>query len=124
VTYLDTHVVAWLYAGQIEQLGTGARERVEQDDLLISPAVVLELEYLKEIGRLKAAAPKIIGELAEDIGLRVCELPFSKIVECALAEKWIRDPFDRLIVGHAKANEAPLVTKDAKIRQHYRRAVW
>jgi PIN domain nuclease of toxin-antitoxin system len=73
---------------------------------------------------LKAAAPKIIGELAEDIGLRVCELPFSRVVECALAEKWIRDPFDRLIVGHAKANEAPLITKDANIRQHYRRAVW
>ena len=38
--------------------------------------------------------------------------------------KWVRDPFDRLIVAQAIANEAPLVTKDEKIRRHYRRAVW
>jgi PIN domain nuclease of toxin-antitoxin system len=46
------------------------------------------------------------------------------IVEHALKEKWVRDPFDRLIVAHAKANDAPLVTKDERIRLNYRHALW
>ena len=48
----------------------------------------------------------------------------SIVAENAAEQKWVRDPFDRLIVGHASANDAPLVTKDEKIRKHYRRAVW
>jgi PIN domain nuclease of toxin-antitoxin system len=87
-------------------------------------AAVLELEYLHEIGRLTPGASAVIAALAEDIGLTICRLPFSTVVERALQEKWIRDPFDRLIVANAKANDAPLVTRDEKIREHYRRALW
>jgi PIN domain nuclease of toxin-antitoxin system len=39
-------------------------------------------------------------------------------------QKWVRDPFDRLIVAQASANDAPLITKDEKIRRHYKRAIW
>ena len=124
MTYLDTHVVIWLYAGQLAQLSTAARGQIEQDDLLISPMVVLELQYLREIGRLKTSSSKIVSALEKDVGLRACDLPFSKVVEAALDQRWVRDPFDRLIVGQAKANDAPLVTKDEKLRANYKRAIW
>jgi PIN domain nuclease of toxin-antitoxin system len=65
-----------------------------------------------------------VTTLAKDVGLQVCELSFVAVVESAVEQKWVHDPFDRLIVGHANANEAPLVTKDQKIRRHYRRAIW
>jgi PIN domain nuclease of toxin-antitoxin system len=29
-----------------------------------------------------------------------------------------------MIVANAKANDAPLVTKDEKIHRHYSRAIW
>jgi len=48
---LDMHVVAWLYAGLVEQLSDTARELVERCDLIVSPTVELELTYLHEIGR-------------------------------------------------------------------------
>jgi PIN domain nuclease of toxin-antitoxin system len=124
VTYLDTHVVVWLYGGDVAQLSKAARDQIDKDDVLVSPAVVLELEYLNEIGRLGPSALSVMAALRKDIGLKVCELPFSTVVEQALAEKWARDPFDRLIVAQAKANQAPLITKDEIIRQHYRRSVW
>jgi len=41
-----------------------------------------------------------------------------------VSSEWTRDPFDRLIVAHAAANDARLLTKDEKIRRHYKRAVW
>jgi PIN domain nuclease of toxin-antitoxin system len=48
----------------------------------------------------------VVKVLVEGVGLRICELPFHVVVENAMAERWGRDPFDRLIVANAKANEA------------------
>jgi PIN domain nuclease of toxin-antitoxin system len=57
--------------------------------------------------------------------VQVCELEFSSIITTAAGEKWTRDPFDRMIVAHAKANGfAALVSADELIRKHYPRAVW
>jgi PIN domain nuclease of toxin-antitoxin system len=124
VTYLDTHIVVWLYEASLEKLSGVAKERLRSDSLLISPAVILELELLHEIHRLTRTSRTIVDSLSADIGLSVCELPFPEVVESAVHQKWVRDPFDRLIVAHANANEAPLITKDETIRRHYRQAVW
>ena len=124
MTYLDTHVVVWLYTGDSVKLSAAAAAHIQDDDLFVSPAVILELEFLHEIRRGKAPASKVIAQLSRDVGLRVCELTFARVVEDALRQKWVRDPFDRLIVAQASSNEAPLVTKDEKIRRHYRLAVW
>jgi PIN domain nuclease of toxin-antitoxin system len=124
VTYLDTHVVAWLYGGDLQKISQTAFEAIQKGDPVISPIVILELQYLFEIGRATAPASKVVEDLARTTGLSVCDLPFAAVIESALAEKWVRDPFDRLIVAHASANDAPLITKDQKIRKHYKRAVW
>ncbi len=124
VTYLDTHVVAWMYGGEFEKLSKAAAEEIQRSDVVISPMVILELQYLFEIGRAGAPASRVVETLTRTIGLSVCSLPFAKVVESALHQKWGRDPFDRLIVAHASANDAPLITKDEKIRRHYKRAVW
>jgi PIN domain nuclease of toxin-antitoxin system len=122
--YVDTHVLVWLAQGEPDKLGVAARSAIDKYDLLVSPAAVLELELLHEIGRLRPTASKLIASLANDVGLRVCGMSFRTIVEHALKEKWGRDPFDRLIVANAKAAEAPLITRDQKILDNYSRAVW
>lgn len=122
--YLDTHVVAWLYAGRVDLLSAGARGLLETEELRISPAVTLELELLREIGRLRVGGNSIVQGLAAQIGLRVCDLPFPAVIESALDQHWTRDPFDRVIVGHAALAAAALVTKDRAIRRRYRAARW
>jgi PIN domain nuclease of toxin-antitoxin system len=124
VIYLDTHVVAWLYAKRIDNIPAAARQAIEEHDLLVSPMVVLELQYLYEIGRTKEAAEAVIGSLGREIGLEVCDLAFAQVMGVALDEDWTRDPFDRLIVSQAKLREAELVSKDATIREHYSRVIW
>src|ERR1039457_5042506 len=114
VIYLDTHVLIYIAAGEVNSLGVAARKAIDRNDVLASAASVLELEFLHEIGRLKPTASKLISAVAADIGLRVCDLPFRTIVEHALSEGWTHDPFDRLIVANAKAAGARLVTKDAR----------
>jgi PIN domain nuclease of toxin-antitoxin system len=124
MTYLDTHVLVVIWLGDIGKLGAAARRVLGDEDLMASAAAVLELEFLHEIRRLNPTAQKLISDLSDQFGLRICDLPFRTVVEHALAEKWGRDPFDRLIVANAKARRAPLLTKDQRIHQHYSRAVW
>jgi PIN domain nuclease of toxin-antitoxin system len=124
VTYLDTHVVAWLFAGENDRLSKAATARIDDEDVLVSAAVVLELQLLYEIKRLKATAVKVVERLSVEIGLSVCQLPFASVVDHALDQAWVRDPFDRLIVANASANDAPLITKDEHIRRHYRQSIW
>ncbi|HEX3745243.1 MAG TPA: PIN domain-containing protein [Bryobacteraceae bacterium] len=122
--YVDTHVLVWIGKGELEHLSPSAHHALANDDLLVSPAAVLELEFLHEIGRLKISAEKLLAALQANIDLRVCDLPFRDVVAQAVKESWTRDPFDRLIVANAKAADAPLVSKDENIRKHYRRAIW
>ena len=122
--HLDTHVLVRLYLGQAGELGPAARRAMEEQELVVSPAAILELEFLHEIRRLGPTASKVISTLGQDVGLRVSDLPFRTVLDYALKETWGRDPFDRLIVANAKADEAALVTKDEKIRRHYSRVIW
>lgn len=124
VVYLDTHAAAWLFAGRSELFPEATRRLIAERALLISPAVLLELEYLFEIGRTDRPGAEVVADLAEQLGVRLCDLPFAEVARAAAGESWTRDPFDRLIVGQAEARRAALVTKDRTIHQHYGRAVW
>lgn len=124
VAYLDTHVVAWLFAGDAGLLTERARTIVRENALLISPCVRLELQYLYEIGRTRAPARTVARALADSIGLGLCDLPFGRVIEAAERQSWTRDPFDRIIVAQAALAGAPLVTKDRTIQEHYAKSVW
>ena len=124
VTYLDTHVLIWLYEADAGRLSRVAAEQIEGDRLLVSPAVVLELQLLYEIQRLTQPGRIFVSKLAAEIGLEICQLDFQSVVDKAVHQKWVRDPFDRLIVAQAAANDAVLITKDENIRRHYKHALW
>jgi len=121
--HLDTHVVVWLYAGDVKRLAP-ARPWLEHHDLVVSPMVKLELAFLCDIGRLKQHADEVIRDLVERVGLRMASVSFSEAVERAVPCPWTRDPFDRLIVGTALAAGAPLLTADQTIHRHCPNAVW
>lgn len=122
--YLDTHVLAWLYAGQTERIPAAARKAINESEVLISPIVLVELQYLIEIGRFIDPVEQVLEILGRDLGLKVCDLPFPEVARRALTLSWTRDPFDRLIVSQASLQEAPLVTKDGDIHEHYHGALW
>ena len=124
VIHLDTHVIAWLYAGQIPRLSARARAAIERDAIAISPMVELELEYLHEIGRLTVPSAVIVEDLERRLGLSVLETPFPLVVAEARRQSWTRDPFDRLIAAQAIVEGASLLTADEGIRAAVRAAVW
>lgn len=125
ISYLDTHVVAWLYEGLVEKLSASARQAIEDSTLLFSPIVELELQYLHEIGRLTVPPDILINALVEEIGLGRAEVPLHPIIVIAKTLTWTRDVFDRLIVATTMATqEARLITRDTNIRKHSAVAFW
>ncbi len=125
IAYLDTNVVVWLAQGNLARISPKATSLLEQAELLYSPMVLLELEYLYEVKRTRLPARDIQSKVEHELDIRLCDLPFYPIASAALDEKWTRDPFDRLIVANAKANGfAALITADEEIGQYYPRTIW
>jgi PIN domain nuclease of toxin-antitoxin system len=124
VIHLDTHVVAWLYAGDLRRFSPAARRRLGGEELRISPMVVLEMQYLHEVGRISEDTGVVLSDLSRKLGLAQAEGDFSSVAAAAVDLGWTRDPFDRLIVAHAALHGATLMTKDRLIRRNYHRAVW
>jgi PIN domain nuclease of toxin-antitoxin system len=122
--YLDTHVAAWLFSNRVDLLPGGVRVRLEESDLLISPAVKLELQYLYEIRRITSAGEHVVNTLEKELALKTCDLPFVKVVDVALTASWTRDPFDRLIASQATLRGVTLLTKDRDFLTHCEWAEW
>src|SRR3982751_115404 len=119
VIMLDTHVAVALFEGRTGGLGLPARRAIDKDVVTISPAVLLEIELLFEIRRLREGAKVIAARLAEDLDIRVAGERFADVATEALALGFSRDPVDRLIVAHASLAKAALVTQDAMLRYRY-----
>lgn len=121
---LDTHVVVWLYAGEIDRIPESVQSRLESDDLGISPIVMLELEYLYEVDRISVGAESICADLSRRIGLVTLDDPFEEIILKSLEQRWTRDPFDRVISAHALLCGYELATKDSSILSNCSCAFW
>lgn len=115
VILLDTHALLWLDAGH-------RRARPLQSarvQLYISPVTVLELQMLRETGRIerRAGAPT---SLAHDDRWALDDPPAVRWFDAALDLSWTRDPLDRLIVAHARFRGWRLATADALILENLR----
>ena len=117
--------MVWLCENNLSRISAPALDALNENELLISPAVLIELNFLYQIRRIVRAPQDLAKQLRMQIGVQVCAHSFPDLADTALFENWTRDPFDLMIVSHAKANGfAPLVTSDEKIREHYPPAVW
>ena len=124
MVYLDTHLVLWLYMGDLDLISKDALREIEDNDPYISPIITLELQYLREAKKIKKTPSEIIDSLHKGINLKVCAKDFYGVIRESLDLHWMRDPFDRIMVAHASLNQNKLVTKDETIRAHYKYAVW
>ncbi|MCK6412587.1 MAG: hypothetical protein L6Q55_09225 [Azonexus sp.] len=123
LTFIDTHIAVWLCAEKRRSFPAKAVTAIEDGWLAISPMVVLELDFLHEIGRIKVGSAGILNALA-GLPIHIDQTPFQAVSQAAATQTWTRDPFDRLIVGQAIAAGGWLVTADECIRQHFPQTLW
>ena len=122
--HLDTHVIVWLVIGDLARISSKAKQKIEFAELHISPIVLLEIEYLFEIGKVKHNARKFEEVIENDLGIQIADSNYLSIVRSSYREKWTRDPFDRMIVAHARMENAELVSGDRLVLEKYGKCVW
>lgn len=107
---LDTNALIWIEQGhrRVRDLRAGGKP------LYISPASVLELQFLIEAGRVRLRGTGISG-LIEHGPWMLDDPPAAPWFETAVELGWTRDPFDRLIVAHAYLRGWRLATSDAAL---------
>jgi PIN domain nuclease of toxin-antitoxin system len=115
VILLDTHAAIWIAQGH--RRGR-ALERLPR--IFLSPASLLEIQFLIEAGRLRLRPGQSIAMLIADERWRVDEPPSVEWFETASELSWTRDPFDRLLCGHARLRRWKLATADAVILSNLR----
>ena len=109
VILLDTNAVIWL-----DQNHTRTRRLARSASrLLVSPATLLELQMLEEIGRLRLRGG--IRAIVESERWELDDPPALDWFERSAEQTWTRDPFDRLNVAHARLRWLRLATGDGAI---------
>lgn len=113
VILLDTNALIWLEQGhrRMRALAHGPRR------LYISPANLLELQFLLEAGRVRLR-DTTVADFAESERWVLDDPPAAPWFTKALDLSWTRDPFDRLLVAHARLRGWRLATGDAALLQH------
>ena len=107
---LDTNALIWLEQGH-------ARSRVLHEageQLYVSPATLLELQFLIEVGRIRLRTGTL-ERLAEDDRWLLDDPPAAAWFTQAIDLSWTRDPFDRLLVAHARLRGWRFATADGPL---------
>jgi PIN domain nuclease of toxin-antitoxin system len=117
VILLDTNALIWLEQGH-------ARSRVLLDlerQLYVSPATLLELQFLIEVGRIRLRGGTL-ERLANDDRWLVDDPPAAAWFNQAHDLSWTRDPFDRLLVAHARLRGWRFATSDTALLKRFKPA--
>lgn len=115
---IDTHALIW-HLTEPRRLGRAAARFLRQVDAgkatIGIPAIVLvELVLLRERGRRVLGVSEIETLVRAQPAFGVVPLDVPQAKEFALQTAFT-DPFDRMIVATARAQDAPLITADTVI---------
>ena len=122
---LDTHIILWLLAGS-DKLPKVARQIIEDPDNTICYSAVspweLEIKHLKEPDRVTLSGKGLIF-LCEQVG--ITDLPVNRHhigelenVSPADPNNTHKDPFDRMLLAQARAENMVLITHDRKFKAY------
>lgn len=114
---LDTHVVLW-WTHDSARLSANAVELIidRRNSVLLSAVVAWEIAVKRRLGKLDVR-PTLVEELIRD---GATELPLSVAHATASEELPLhhRDPFDRMLIAQARAENAVLVSADQAMRAY------
>jgi PIN domain nuclease of toxin-antitoxin system len=113
----DTHAALWLLAGD-DRLSRRASELLLEatNEVLLSAAVVWEVEVKRSLGKLEA--PDGFADVLLDAGAAGLAVSLEHAQAAGSLPWHHRDPFDRMLVAQAGIEEAVIVSADAALRSY------
>ena len=127
MTYLlDTSTFLWA-ATEPAKLSRRARRICEsqREQLVVSVVSLWELVVKCGTGALRIGSPdRTLPDWTARLGARVLPVEAAHAYAVHTLPPIHRDPFDRLLVAQAIAEDLPLLTSDERIREYPARCVW
>lgn len=113
---LDTHVFLWWMENK--RLSSKLMDLLNdpENEVYLSVVNVWEIVIKNAKGKLKS--PKEIKEGIQSSGFLVLSVEVSHALEVAKLPDYHNDPFDRILIAQAKAEDLILITADKKIWQY------
>ena len=114
---LDTHIFLWWLKGD-KRLGRKTKEiiRNSHNEIFISVVSTWEMSIKQKVGKLSLKAS--VGEYFEQSGFLILDVVLDHILALEKLPFHHQDPFDRLLVAQARAENLVFVTDDRKIKQY------
>ena len=111
---LDTHALLWWLAGD-RKLSAAARSAIgdEENIVFISAASASEISTKHRLGKLDASA--LVGEMAAVLAeqdLQTLDITVDHAERAGLLPGEHRDPFDRMLIAQAQAENLTLVSNE------------
>jgi len=124
---LDTHVFVW-WINDDSRLSDGARQvlSVGGNELLFSAASGWEMAIKVRLGKLRVDGPfgpYLSTQLSQN-AMGVLPISLRHAVGVSELTDYHRDPFDRLLISQALAEDLPIVTADPLITGYPVEMVW
>lgn len=112
---LDTHILLW-YLDDNENLSTPQRAQIEdrRNQVAVSAASLWEITIKVSIGKLELIDDIItIENILRQQGIEILPIQATHLQRLLSLPFHHRDPFDRLIIAQALAQEMTLVSNDS-----------
>ena len=123
---IDTHTALWYFKGD-EKLSKTAYEIIfkSSNPIYLSIASVWELAIKISLGKMRFIS-KSAGfiRLAEDDDFTILPIKTAHLTALENLPMIHRDPFDRLLVASAIAEEMTLITVDENIQKYKVSQIW
>ena len=124
---LDTHTFIW-YATDNSRLSTIARSLINngENDIFLSTASIWEMAIKHSIGRLSFSLPfmEFIRQQLSVSNIGILEINLDQIEVVASLPLHHRDPFDRLIISQAIAEQIPILSVDSVFDNYAIARLW
>lgn len=124
---LDTHALIWAVE-QPAKLGPAAHKVLQDpaNDILVSAGTIWEIAIKAGLNKLNLSQPfRIwIDRVIADLGAVVLPITVDHAEILATLPHHHRDPFDRLLVGQALAEQIPIVSADAALDPYGMARIW
>lgn len=119
---LDTHVFLW-WRGEPSRLASKVRSSIAAADIVfVSAASAWEAGIKSSMGRLELPDTLEAGVLAS--GFEKLLITFAHAERAAGLPPRHRDPFDRMLVAQAQAEDLTLVTHDRLLEPYNVEILW
>lgn len=122
---LDTSALLGVFFSPFS-LGAAGRAEIadRRNEVWVSPVSAYEIDWKRHIGKLNAPVVPDWEAVLTVRGYSIAALTVSHLSNAALLPKHHRDPWDRILVAQALAENLILVTGDSKIAAYGVATLW